>query len=768
MRKFIAYALSVLVCTGTFCFMPALHTLARTRAVAAASQGHVTILVLDMSGSMGTNDPQGLRCSAANAYIDLSGIGDAIGVVGLDTNATQGQGGPHNFAQAMVWSQPVEMATLADRQRLQQTIARDSHNCRPDGATPTYDALSQALAMLTAAAGAGKIPGSVILLTDGTPAPDTCPQITAIDTELLPQFQAHHWSVDTVALGHDGQTGCTVGTFHSFLSGIADSTSGKFYDDGHGVIPGVSPLNIASFFIDIFARQNGRTPGPTVEPTSLIGATTSRNFQLGNYVDHLDVVVVKDQPSTRVQLTTSSGQTLPPQVAGTFVSGADPYYAIFSVDGPQPGTWTVSVNGSGQFLMDSLVQSSLHVAIVAPSTSPALPLGQNFTVSARLDDRGTPISGGQFSITGTIAYTGSPLAGSVAYNSTLVLTDSASPGTYQTQIKVPENASPGGYEITISASQVSNVAISNASRSVRLERFPLPFLVSPQTNQVTNTTTSVVATRWDPALQFLYGLPGGLFQWLSQKPLGGLPATPSAVIKGVVVLNGKAYPEASVTATATRVGTQTAIPVSITSSGAGTFQLQFPISTAGTYTITFRTSGSFQDTHGDFGVTLRTTQVTIQGAALFGQEVVAWLWTIGYLLLLYLIYRLARFSFASRPFGEWMQSEDGEIVARHAFRDSRRNPLRAFWQRNILRSEEAGLPPGLLFRFNRGASIETCLDRADQTFWQQGGRDVGTRFIEVRDLTYEDWQQTDMPDDNGRRAYTIVPYERRAVEDEED
>src|SRR5437016_1187216 len=45
----------------------------------------VTVLDLDMSGSMTGNDPSGLRCAAANAYIDLSGPGNFIGVIGLDS-----------------------------------------------------------------------------------------------------------------------------------------------------------------------------------------------------------------------------------------------------------------------------------------------------------------------------------------------------------------------------------------------------------------------------------------------------------------------------------------------------------------------------------------------------------------------------------------------------------------------------------------------------------------------------------------------------------
>src|SRR5215470_7200058 len=99
-----------------------------------ASSSHVTVLVLDMSGSMGENDPDGLRCSAANAYIDLSGPGDFIGVVGLD-NAGH-SGGPHGYGPAQVWAQPAEMATVADRQHLKDTIKAKSNNCRPDASTP--------------------------------------------------------------------------------------------------------------------------------------------------------------------------------------------------------------------------------------------------------------------------------------------------------------------------------------------------------------------------------------------------------------------------------------------------------------------------------------------------------------------------------------------------------------------------------------------------------------------------------------------------------
>src|SRR5579863_7268295 len=157
----------------------------------APASGHVTILVLDMSGSMAQNDPNGLRCSAANAYIDLSGPGEFVGVVGLD-NSSGARGGAHNFEMAGWTIAPSEMATVNARQAMRSAIAGKSNNCRPDQATPTYDSLAQASAMLSSATQGGKLSGSVILLTDGDPDPDTQDQINAIQQDLVPQFKAHN------------------------------------------------------------------------------------------------------------------------------------------------------------------------------------------------------------------------------------------------------------------------------------------------------------------------------------------------------------------------------------------------------------------------------------------------------------------------------------------------------------------------------------------------------------------------------------------------
>src|SRR5439155_9682563 len=114
-----------------------------------------------------------------------------IGVIGLDNSGSHPTGRPHTFQLAQHWQDPVEMNTLRARQGLQQEIAQKSNHCSPDGTTPTYDSLNQALTMLNNSTNGGQLPGSVILLTDGQPdngqsPPDTQDQINAINSELVP------------------------------------------------------------------------------------------------------------------------------------------------------------------------------------------------------------------------------------------------------------------------------------------------------------------------------------------------------------------------------------------------------------------------------------------------------------------------------------------------------------------------------------------------------------------------------------------------------
>ncbi|HEX8995458.1 MAG TPA: VWA domain-containing protein [Ktedonobacterales bacterium] len=684
-------------------------------ASAAASAGHVTMLVLDMSGSMATNDPNGLRCSAANAFIDLSGPGDYIGVIGLDSS---GSGGPSGFGVAQLWAHPAEMATVANRAALRQTIAQRSQSCRPDGATPTYDALAQALALLKNATAQSGLTGSVILLTDGAPDPQQDAQIGAIQRDLLPQYKQAGFPIDAIALGSEQG-------LHPFLSGLADATGGSFYDDGHGAVPGVSALNIAPFFVDIFAQRNGRIASHDIPPTQLNGATVSRNFSVGDFVSQLSVVAVKDSPDATVTLTAPNGQTLSSSTAGILYSD-DPHYAMFSIPNPQQGAWQVNAHGSGLFLMDSLKLSTLALNIVTPSAqSPVAPLGQPLSIAAVLKNGDTPVSGSRYSLTGTLVYAG----GAGQYSQDFVLDDSASPGTYKAQAQAPESAPAGAYTLTVVAREISDT-IASVTRSVRIERFPTPALLSPTTRQPVTGTVSAQVTQWDPILRALYGAPVGLLGWLGQWPLRGLPAQPAATLHGQVTLGGAAYPNAQVSGFVTRAGASGSAPLTVSQQGGGAFTAYVPAAATGTYTLTLDTQGAFQDSHGDFGVTTRQAQVTLAPASV-GQEVFAWAITLLYAALIFLLVLLIRYGWSPRPHGMLVSSDGG---GGEEFARARRGPY-ALLHPSVVLSQHMGLGPGVAFLFRRGGGIQVKGVGPGARDFRMGGDPLPTHAVSATEST---------------------------------
>lgn len=655
-----------------------------------ADAGHVTILVLDMSGSMSENDPTGLRCSAANAYIDLSGPGAYVGVVGLDS--ASGGADSQGFDSAVDWGlTPREMASLAARKDLRDAIQQKSNGCRPNGSTPTFDALDRARAMLDAATQGNGRSGSVILLTDGAPYPRESDQINAIRQTLIPQFKDHHWPVDTIALGHDQG-------FHSLLSDIASATSGSYYDDGHGVIPGVSPLNIMPFFLDIFKLRNGRSPGPDIAPTALHGDSTARNFSVGQFVSHLDVVVVKDTPNTAISILAPNGQRFPPSGAGVFVS-TDPYYAIFSIDSPQQGAWELDAQGNGLFLMSSLKTSTLALQISSPPLTGALALGEPFTVAARLTNQGTAISGGQYTIKGVLTYTGGD---GQPFTQDVVLADTAGSGQYEAKVTLPATAPAGSYKLSVSAHAASEDVLT-AEAVVRFALFPAASFISPTTGHTTTDTVAAQAVSFDPILQTIYRFPP--MSWISGLPLDGHEAAPSASVRGQVVLQEKPYSQATVTGTAARVDGKTmagsGVSVIVRNDGNGAFHVIFPAAASATYAVNLATSGAYGIAHGDLTHSTHNVQVTV-APAVFAQELRAWIITILYALALLLLALLTRAILAPHPAGMLVNSEGG---GGEEFARARRNPVARLVRPSVVTSEEMGLDPGLRFRFHHGGRV---------------------------------------------------------------
>ena len=679
----------------------------------AATTRHVTIMILDMSGSMQQNDPQGLRCSAANAFIDLSRAGEYIGVVGLDNNNATTES-RHNFLAAQSWATPTQMDVVAARHQLEAAITSKSRNCAPDGTTPTYDALDTALNMLKQATqGQQNISGSVILLTDGIPFPNPDEQVADINSELLPQFKQNNWPIDTIALGSDM-------SFRGFLQAVSTTTLGKFYDDAKGDVPGVSPLNIALFFLDIFARRTGHTVSSDIKPTTLDGGLSRANFSVIDFTQNLNVVVIKDQPNTTVTLKQPDGSVI--TATGSTLISTDPHYFIFSIDQPQSGQWELDVSGSGQFEMYSLKESSFEVSIASPSAQRTVyPLGQPIPIIACLLNNGNPITDATgFTLIGNLVYGSDTTQGQ--YQQALRFQPQSGSHCngateYQASPTVPYAAPAGTYNIQVSATGASTTdIIASAYRSVGVELFPEPLFFSSK-NEPTANTVNATVVRWDPLLQLLYGWRLAPITALSNWPLNGTSATPKALFNGRILAGNQPYSNAVVTAIATLKGSKQPVPVDVFQDGDGRFHVLFPSVDSGTYQVQFTTTGNFKDTHGELSTVMRSVQVQVVPAT-FGQEMGAWTKTLLYLALALFLFLLVRFFLISPPFGEWVRLQSATPVDQRGFSRVRRDPISAFVSRNVVKSRQVGLASGLQFRFRRGNVIETRAAGRGADEWQ--------------------------------------------------
>ncbi|HEY7781629.1 MAG TPA: vWA domain-containing protein [Ktedonobacterales bacterium] len=528
----------------------AVHEAHPAHPAANTPSGHVTILVLDMSGSMGNpgqggNDPAGLRCSAAHAYIDLSGVGQWVGLVGL----AHPDGAPGDATTAQDYAQPAEMTTDAARAAMRKALDVHSNHCAGNGTTPMADALARADRMLHAATQGGALTGSVILLTDGLPDPDASGQITALH-HLLPDFQSNDWPIDTIALG---------GADRGFLRGISDTTGGTAYDVAHGPVPGVSPLNLEPFFVDIFRVNAGRTLVHAVPPLALAGPAT-RQFHVGRFIAHMDVLVVRDSPNVAVQLYAPGNYPNSPVLPGqAAVVASDPHYTIYSITTPVRGDWVLAFSGSGQLLTDALMQSTLSLQLVSPRANQHLPLGQPLTLDAALRDGSDQVLAEPVTVTASLA----PANGANRTGREVPLADQggASPtGNYQGRVTIPTASPRGTYHVTLGA-QLNDAFVSLVVPVV-LEPFPVPTLLAPSDGTPRLAGFSVDA------------VPGG----------------PLAVSFGLTV-DGKLQAEPHVGAALTAAGQ----PVSL-STLAGTWQGLYVPARAGAQPLVVRLTGTYHGT----------------------------------------------------------------------------------------------------------------------------------------------------------------------------
>ena len=340
-----------------------------------------------------------------------------------------------------------------------------------------------------------------------------------------------------------------------------------------------------------------------------------------------------------------------------------------------------------------------------------LPLNDPIVVNAQVTTGGQLLNNSDYTLSGYISFNGSSDDCAQAPTRSLIQFDLTNNGNgYTGTFTVPANNAAGTYDILLCASTGSAQNVfASLNKPIRLELFPAPFLISPATNQPTDQPIATTVTRWPSLLSWSYSLPWT--SWLSGWALQGTPAQAQTSVQVEMQWKGQAYPNATVQSPATvsytdTHGTQKTLQATVSSQGQGNFLVQFPPDANGDYSIAFQTGGNYSDSHGEFGPPVtRMVNVTIQNAPINWVEQ-AYAISLFYLVVLAFLILLIRFWLTPRPQGEWIRNPGTDASTKRSFGRSRRDPITWFFQRNVLRSAQTGMPAGLRFRFGWGGRIE--------------------------------------------------------------
>lgn len=259
-------------------------------------------LVIDCSGSMSSNDPSYKRREAAKQFIDLVQTGDKIAVIGYNSDA-------------YVFASLQEVAGQADRDSLKQSVDQVFASGNTDigeGLLVGKDEL--AAEILT------EVRKGIILLTDGKHNADP------YRDEHLQCYQ-DGIRVFTIGLGRS--------TDPQFLQRVAEETGGKYYT-------ATDAGTLQSIYNELSQAVAGGSQVAS-DRVSFTAAGTVANRVIEVRPETLQGLFSIIWPGSDYDFTLirPDGRELNPQSPDpdySYVKG--PTYASYTVDNPDPGSWT--------------------------------------------------------------------------------------------------------------------------------------------------------------------------------------------------------------------------------------------------------------------------------------------------------------------------------------------------------------------------------------------------------------------------------------------
>ncbi|HYF94563.1 MAG TPA: vWA domain-containing protein [Symbiobacteriaceae bacterium] len=302
---------------------------ARAAETAGPVQADV-ILLLDRSGSMVKNDPQGLADTGPQVFVDMLDPGDRVAVVAFDTDARL----------------LLPLTSVGDGTAARKALAGMG---RPAGEwTDIKSALTAALDQLGQPS-ADRAP-AVLLFTDGKPEtqPDGVPAgYRAELAETVSRLAGRAVPVFTVGLGSAD---------FATLNQIATGTRAEAF-------AAASAPQVVEVFTDVLSRVKERRVNLAFTEDLAPGVLgPAHTFTVPPYTRLLTLSGVASGGVKLHVAAPGGGDGLAPPARVS--SGAN--YAVVSIPNPAPGAWSVRLEGSGRAVAQAQTESALRLQLLQP------------------------------------------------------------------------------------------------------------------------------------------------------------------------------------------------------------------------------------------------------------------------------------------------------------------------------------------------------------------------------------------------------------------
>lgn len=329
----------------------------------AAQNGVAVVFVMDNSGSMLTNDPDGLRFRAAQMFIEQLRSQDEAGLI--------------SFANSAQANFPLTFLDVFAR----ETFAAQLQGMKPTGEWTDLNAgMEAAYKQLDKAQGQGM----VVLVSDGEPDPG--PNFNAANQaaymakmwQTVSSFRARNWPVYTIALS--SKTDIPV------LTQIARETGGADFR-------APSAATLEGIFQSILAScMDSEDFGEYVTPLKAAGFSQPNLVQLSSSLRMVTFRGVNESGGAiELRVTDPQGKIVSENTTGVNVVKGSNYY-ILSIEKPAAGSWQVQAKGAGMGRLNVDGQSIYELKVLRPFINGSWPMDSPLDFVVQVSKNGKPLA----------------------------------------------------------------------------------------------------------------------------------------------------------------------------------------------------------------------------------------------------------------------------------------------------------------------------------------------------------------------------------------